>query len=122
MHAKLVLEDGSEYSGKSFGAQKSCAGEAVFTTGMVGYPESMTDASYYGQILIFTYPLIGNYGVSQKKYWESNAIKASGLVVSSYIDTPSHFQSHQTLSSWLKNEGRLSSRQIFGTEGRCSLL
>lgn len=103
--AKLVLEDGSEYTAKSFGAPKSSAGEAVFTTGMVGYPESLTDASYGGQLLIFTYPLIGNYGVADQKYWESSSIKANGLIVSSYIDTPSHFQSHQTLGEWLKKEG-----------------
>jgi len=105
MIAKLVLEDGSEYSGKSFGAEKSSAGEAVFTTGMVGYPESLTDASYGGQLLIFTYPLIGNYGVADQKYWESSSIKANGIIVSSYIDTPSHFQSSRTLAHWLKEEG-----------------
>ena len=105
MIAKLVLEDGSEYSGKSFGAEKSSAGEAVFTTGMVGYPESLTDASYGGQLLIFTYPLIGNYGVADQKYWESSSIKANGIIVSSYINTPSHFQSSRTLASWLKEEG-----------------
>ncbi|MBP9719305.1 MAG: glutamine-hydrolyzing carbamoyl-phosphate synthase small subunit [Candidatus Levybacteria bacterium] len=104
VYAKLVLEDGSEYSGKSFGAEKSSAGEAVFTTGMVGYPESLTDASYGGQLLIFTYPLIGSYGVADQKYWESASIKANGLIVSSYIDTPSHFQSNQTLGEWLKKE------------------
>ncbi len=104
MNGKLILEDGSEYEGKSFGAEKSAAGEAVFATGMVGYPESLTDASYGGQLLIFTYPLIGNYGVADQKYWESSSIKANGLVVSSYIDTPSHFQSNQTLGNWLKKE------------------
>lgn len=105
MIAKLVLEDGFEYTGKSFGAEKSSAGEAVFTTGMVGYPESLTDASYGGQLLIFTYPLIGNYGVADEKYWESSSIKANGIIVSSYIDTPSHFQSSRTLAHWLKKEG-----------------
>lgn len=103
--AKLVLEDGSEYSGKSFGAEKSSAGETVFTTGMVGYPESLTDASYGGQLLIFTYPLIGNYGVADQKYWESSSIKAQGIIVSTYIDSPSHFQSNKPLGSWLKEEG-----------------
>jgi carbamoyl-phosphate synthase small subunit len=105
MNAKLILEDGSEYTGKSFGAEKSAAGEAVFTTGMVGYPESLTDASYGGQLLIFTYPLLGNYGVADQKYWESASIKANGIIVSSYIDTPSHFQSNKSLSEWLKDEG-----------------
>ncbi|MDR3123741.1 MAG: hypothetical protein LBU16_08200, partial [Treponema sp.] len=61
--AKLVLEDGSEYSGWSFGKARSQAGEVVFTTGMTGYPQALTDPSFKGQILVSTYPLIGNYGV-----------------------------------------------------------
>jgi len=101
---KLILEDGSVFEGKSFGAEKAMAGEVVFSTGMTGYPESLTDPSYKGQILILTYPLIGNYGVPDKKYWESSGIKVSGLIVSNYIDTPSHFQSKRTLSQWLKQE------------------
>ncbi len=101
---KLILEDGSEFEGISFGAEKEMAGEVVFSTGMTGYPESLTDPSYKGQILILTYPLIGNYGVPDKKYWESSGIKVSGLIVSNYIDTPSHFQSKMTLSQWLKKE------------------
>ncbi|MDO8686625.1 MAG: glutamine-hydrolyzing carbamoyl-phosphate synthase small subunit [Candidatus Berkelbacteria bacterium] len=104
MTGKLILEDGSSFEGKSFGAQIAAAGEAVFSTGMTGYPESLTDPSYKGQILILTYPIIGNYGVPDKKYWESDGIKISGLIVSNYIDTPSHFQSRETLSSWLKKE------------------
>jgi len=104
MTGKLILEDGSEFEGQSFGTQTSIAGEVVFSTGMVGYPESLTDPSYLGQILILTYPLIGNYGIPDKKYWESDGIKVSGLIVSNYIDTPSHSQSKQTLSSWLKSE------------------
>ncbi len=104
MTGKLILEDGSEFEGQSFGAPTSTAGEVVFSTGMVGYPESLTDPSYLGQILILTYPLIGNYGVPDKKYWESDSIKVSGLIVSSYIDAPSHIQSKQTLSDWLKSE------------------
>lgn len=101
---KLILEDGSSFEGRSFGAEKAMAGEVVFSTGMTGYPESLTDPSYKGQILILTYPLIGNYGVPDKKYWESDGIKISGLIVSNYIDIPSHFQSQQTLSQWLKKE------------------
>ena len=104
MNGKLILEDGSTFEGKSFGGTKATAGEVVFSTGMTGYPESLTDPSYKGQILILTYPLIGNYGVPDKKYWESDGIKVSGLIVSNYIDTPSHFQSRQTLSQWLKKE------------------
>ncbi|MDO8583135.1 MAG: glutamine-hydrolyzing carbamoyl-phosphate synthase small subunit [bacterium] len=101
---KLILEDGSIFEGKSFGAEKAMAGEVVFSTGMTGYPESLTDPSYKGQILILTYPLIGNYGVPDKKYLESDGIKVSGLIVSNYIDTPSHFQSKKTLGQWLKEE------------------
>lgn len=104
MIGKLILEDGSSFEGISFGATRGRAGEVVFSTGMTGYPESLTDPSYKGQILILTYPLIGNYGVPDKKYWESENIKVSGLIVSNYIDTPSHSQSRQTLSAWLKNE------------------
>lgn len=104
MH-KLLLEDGTEIEGKSFGAQKGAAGEVVFSTGMVGYPESFTDPSYMGQILILTYPIIGNYGVPEKSYWESESLKITGLIVSSYIDTPSHFMSTQTLGNWMKTEG-----------------
>jgi len=104
MTGKLILKDGSIFNGNSFGFEESAAGEVVFSTGMVGYPESFTDPSYQGQILILTYPLIGNYGVSDKKYWESNGLKISGLIVSNYIDTPSHFQSKGSLSDWLKSE------------------
>ncbi len=104
MIGKLILEDGSKFEGESFGATISMAGEVVFSTGMTGYPESLTDPSYKGEILILTYPLIGNYGVPDKKFWESEGIKVSGLVISNYIDTPSHFQSKMTLSTWLKKE------------------
>lgn len=104
MTAKLVLENGLEFEAKSFGADKSAAGEVVFSTGMMGYPESLTDPSYKGQILILTYPLIGNYGVPDKSLWESNRIMVSGLIVSNYIDSPSHFQSKKTLGQWFKDE------------------
>ncbi len=104
MNGKLILDDGTKFEGESFGGNKSVAGEVVFSTGMMGYPESLTDPSYKGQILIFTYPLIGNYGIPNKEFWESDNIMVSGLIVSSYIDTPSHFQSQKTLSSWFKSE------------------
>ena len=103
--AKLIFKDGSEYLGKSFGANKSMAGEVVFATGMVGYPEAFTDPSFRGQILVLTYPLVGNYGIPKKEFLESNKIQISGLIVSNYIDTPSHHASVQTLSKWLKSEG-----------------
>ena len=104
MQGTLILEDGTKLEGRSFGHESSKAGEVVFTTGMVGYPESLTDPSYAGQILVMTYPLVGSYGVQSSKTWESNQIWASGLIVSSYIDTPSHFASEQSLSSWLNKE------------------
>lgn len=104
MQAKLILQDGTIFQGKSFGYNDSRAGELVFSTGMVGYPESLTDPSYKGQILVLTYPIIGNYGVPEKKYWESEKIHLAGLIVNQYIDTPSHFQSKKTLGEWLKEE------------------
>ncbi len=104
MLAKFILQDGTIFQGKSFGAEKSVSGEAVFATGMMGYPESLTDPSYKGQILILTYPLIGNYGIPDRSFWEANKIMVSGLIVSNYIDTPSHFQSKRTLAAWFQEE------------------
>ncbi len=105
MNGKLIFQDGSIFKGTCFGAEKSIAGEMVFATGMTGYPEAFTDPSFAGQILILTYPLIGNYGVPNKTFWESDHIQIAGLIVSNYIDTPSHFQSKMTLSEWLKKSG-----------------
>lgn len=102
--AKLVLKDGTIFEGKSFGAGTSTAGEVVFATGMVGYDQSLTDPSYAGQILTFTYPLIGNWGVPPKKFWESDKIQVQGLIVADYTTAPSHWQNQQSLSSWLKSE------------------
>jgi len=102
--AKLILKDGATFSGESFGFERSQAGELVFSTGMIGYPESLTDPSYKGQILVITYPIIGNYGVPDKKFWESSRIQVSGLIVCQYIDTPSHFQNKVSLGDWLKKE------------------
>lgn len=104
MAGKLILKNGQTFDGVSFGANKSSAGEVVFSTGMMGYPESLTDPSYKGQILILTYPLVGNYGIPDKKFWEASRIMVSGLIVSNYIDTPYHFQSKQSLAQWLKAE------------------
>ncbi len=103
--ATLVLNDKTTIEGTSFGADTSVAGEVVFSTGMMGYPESLTDPSYKGQMLVLTYPLIGNYGVPDKTLWEADHLMVSGLIVSEYIDTPSHFQSKQTLAQWFKDEG-----------------
>ena len=104
-NSKLIFQDGTEFAGASFGAPKAVAGEVVFATGMVGYPEALTDPSFRGQILVMTYPLVGNYGVPDKKFLESNRIQVSGLVVSSYIDTPSHHASRMTLAEWFRKEG-----------------
>ena len=104
--AKLVLADGSIMQAISYGKNTPVSGEVVFATGMMGYPESLTDPSFYGQILVLTYPLIGNYGVPDKSLWESDNIMVAGLIVSNYIDTPSHFQSRKTLAQWFKDEGK----------------
>ncbi|MBO0781989.1 MAG: glutamine-hydrolyzing carbamoyl-phosphate synthase small subunit, partial [Ktedonobacteraceae bacterium] len=100
----LLLEDGTRFEGTSFGYDGPTAGEVVFCTGMVGYPEALTDASYRGQILAMTYPIIGNYGVPTANLWESGRIHVSGLIVSNYIDTPSHAQSTMTLRAWLQDQ------------------
>ncbi len=100
----LVFKSGQTFEGLSFGSEGSIAGEIVFSTGMVGYPEAFTDPSYEGQILVDTYPIVGSYGVPEKILWESDRMHISGLIVSNYIDTPSHYQSAQTLGSWLKDQ------------------
>ncbi len=105
MQGKLTLSDGTVFLGESFGAEEFTSGEVVFNTGMVGYPESLTDPSYFGQILVLTYPLQGNYGVPGKDFWESKKIQVKGLIVQNYIDHPSHFESERSLGEWLKTEG-----------------
>lgn len=107
----LVLEDGSEHQGTCFGTEKSASGEVVFNTGMVGYNESLTDASYEGQILVFTYPLIGNYGVPGAdeefgllRHFESDRIHVSGLVVSDYSLSHNHWNATRSLAEWLKEQ------------------
>lgn len=106
---KLILEDGTEFEGRSFGYQKSVSGEVVFNTAMVGYTESLTDPSYKGQILVLTYPLIGNYGIpgveteeDLYKFYESYAIHISGLIVSDYTEDYSHWNAKKSLGDWLK--------------------
>jgi carbamoyl-phosphate synthase small subunit len=103
-HGILVLEDGTRFEGKSFGYTKGQAGEVVFSTGMVGYPEALTDASFAGQILVLTYPLTGNYGVPKQNLWEDDRVHIAGLVVSNYVDTPFHAQSTMTLGAWLEQQ------------------
>lgn len=101
---KLVLQDGTVFEGVSFGYAAPASGEVVFGTGMVGYPEALTDASFSGQILVMTYPLMGNYGVPEQSSWEDDRIHVSGLIVSNYIDIPSHAQSSMNLGTWLQRE------------------
>jgi carbamoyl-phosphate synthase small subunit len=103
-YGSLVLEDGTRFEGTSFGYEDACAGEVVFCTGMVGYPEALTDASFAGQILAMTYPIMGNYGVPDASAWEDDRIHVVGLLVSHYVNTPSHAQSIMTLEDWLKRE------------------
>ncbi len=105
MQAKLVLQDGEVIIGRSFGAPISVPGEVVFATGMVGYPEALTDPSFCGQILVLTSPMVGNYGIPASIDWESDKIQIAGLVVCNYIDTPSHHSSKETLAHWLKRFG-----------------
>lgn len=106
---KLILDDGSIFEGKSFGAEKASAGEVVFSTAMVGYPESLTDPSYQGQILTVTFPLVGNYGVPEDTYtdgisnfFESEKIHVSGLIISNYSHEYSHWNAQKSLGDWLK--------------------
>lgn len=113
----LELETGTTYQGYSFGAEKSISGELVFQTGMVGYPESITDPSYRGQILVITFPLVGNYGVPSRAtmddllqdvpaYFEGRMIHVAGLVVASHSGEDfSHFLAESSLSTWLKEQG-----------------
>ncbi len=108
--ARLILEDGSSYAGDAFGFPVSVTGEVVFNTGMVGYPEALTDPSYKGQILALTYPLIGNYGVPaaqpelQAHPFESDRIQITALVVSEVSAEFSHWNAARSLDEWLRGE------------------
>ena len=109
--ARLVLQDGTMYEGTSFGYEKSVSGEVVFYTAMTGYPESLTDPSYKGQILVPTYPMIGNYGVpidkrewGISKYFESDRIHCTALVISDYSSGYSHWNSQKSLGQWLQEQ------------------
>jgi len=110
--AKLVLEDGTEMRGEAFGADAPVAGEVVFNTGMTGYVETLTDPSYKGQILVMTYPLVGNYGVPAERPsgsmdlpYESSRIQIQGLVVQQYVDRHSHHAACRSLAEWLAQDG-----------------
>ncbi len=120
--ARLILENGGEFTGTSFGHPGSVAGEVVFNTAMTGYPESLTDPSYKGQILVATYPLMGNYGVPGMdagndipKDFESDRIHISGLVISDYSFGYSHWNADQSLGTWLHDNGVPA---IFGIDTR----
>jgi carbamoyl-phosphate synthase small subunit len=102
--ALLTLEDGSIYEGFSFGAKSTTYGEVVFNTSMSGYQEMLTDPSYAGQILVLTYPLIGNYGVNDA-FFESKQVQVRGLVVREHCPVPSHWQSTGSLPEFLKANG-----------------
>ena len=108
----LILDDGSRFHGKSFGFEKPVAGEVVFNTAMTGYPESLTDPSYAGQLLTLTYPLVGNYGVPPftlepnglATFMESEHIHAEAIIVSDYSENYSHWNAVESLGDWLKRE------------------
>ncbi len=110
--ARLILSDGTTFTGRSFGYETVTIGEVVFNTAMTGYPESLTDPSYAGQILVTTYPLIGNYGVPDTDidgnglplFMESERIHPKALVVADYSETFSHWNAKESLASWLKRE------------------
>ena len=111
--AELILENGLRMEGLSFGYEAACSGELVFSTSMVGYPESLTDPSYEGQILCVSYPIIGNYGIPamERDEWgvclgfESERIHVRGLVISDYSVKFSHFDAVKSLGQWLQEEG-----------------
>ena len=109
--AVLILEDGTRFEGKSFGYEASTSGETVFNTAMTGYPESLTDPSYEGQILVTTYPILGNYGVPPRRekddvseYYESDHIHCRAIVAQDYSFLHSHWQADRSLADWLKEE------------------
>jgi carbamoyl-phosphate synthase small subunit len=108
----LVLDDGTKFDGYSFGYEKPVAGEVVFNTAMMGYPESLTDPSYAGQMLVMTFPLVGNYGVPKfsiepdglPTFMESDRIYATAIIVSDYSQQFSHWNASESLADWLKRE------------------
>jgi carbamoyl-phosphate synthase small subunit len=103
MKAYLVLQNGKVFEGFSFGSQLETVGEVVFTTGMTGYIETLTDPSYYGQIILQTFPLIGNYGIIPSDF-ESKKIHAKGYIAKHPCPTPSNFRSEKTLDTFLKEQ------------------
>jgi len=121
-NGSLVLEDGSIFNGKIIGHHDSIAGEVVFNTGMVGYPETFTDPSYKGQILALTYPLIGNYGVPHSQtieglstVFESNEVQVQGVVMTDYSFEYSHWNAQKSLDEWFKEQKVLG---LYGIDTR----
>ncbi len=119
---RLTLEDGTTWYGRSFGSEIPAAGEVVFNTAMTGYPESLTDPSYRGQILCLTYPLVGNYGAPGReeendlyRFYESASIHIAGLIVSDYSFDYSHWNATESLDEWLK---RNNIPGVFGIDTR----
>jgi len=106
LNAILAIEDGTIYNGKGIGNERLVTGEIVFTTSMTGYEESLTDPSFKGQILLFTYPLIGNYGINKDRF-QSDHIHAEGVVVREFCDTPSHYMSESSIEELIKSEDTL---------------
>ena len=104
LNGTLELADGTQIHGRSIGAPTFSSGEVVFTTGMVGYPEALTDLSYRGQILVFTYPLIGSYGVKDKTY-ESQAIQVEGVIMSEEVNNYSHHSAVKNITTWFEEQG-----------------
>ncbi len=110
--ATLMLDDGTVFRGYSFGYERPVAGEVVFNTAMTGYPESLTDPSYAGQLMVLTYPLVGNYGVPPRTFepngiatfMESEKIHAEAIIVSDYSHEYSHWNAERSLGDWLKEE------------------
>lgn len=110
---RLILEDGTVFEGRVFGAPRATAGEVVFATGMVGYPEAMTDPSFEGQILVLTYPLIGNYGVPARgreqhgvvEGFEASRLHVRALVVATLSHDDTHWSAGSSLDAWLREEG-----------------
>lgn len=100
MIARIILEDGTIFEGEAFGANKTVCGELVFNTSMTGYQEILTDPSYAGQMVVMTYPLIGNYGINPVDI-ESDRVQVNALVVKEFAETPSHYQSEQSLNEYL---------------------
>ena len=125
MRTILQLNTGQTFTGKSFGKEvtEEEFGEIVFQTGMVGYPESLTDPSYLNQILVLTYPLIGNYGIGEHEYdkygidkiFESNNIHIKALVVGEYNPKYSHWRGKKSLGDWLSEKGKIDSHEMFKT-------